>query len=99
VKAVGIVFDVSSAAFIFGAIRLRCSSSRSSAARMMRFWRYACVKCSRRSSLFRQFADVDRARCCQDCNFIVICLRDIGDVARPVRDNVDTSLTSEAVID
>lgn len=53
----------------------------------------------RRSSLFRQLADIDRARSCQDCNFKMICLYDICDVARAVRDDIDASLTTQAVED
>lgn len=67
---------------------------------LSKYWQcIACAKCSRRSSLFRQFADFDHARCCQDCNFIVICLYDVCDAARPVSYNVDTGLTPQAVVD
>jgi hypothetical protein len=58
------------------------------------------LQCRRSAVLSkRQFADVDRARRCQDRNFEMICLYDVRNVARAVRDNVDTGLASQAVIE
>ena len=42
----------------------------------------------------RQFADVDHARRCLDRNFEMICLYDVRNVARAVRDNVDAGSAS-----
>jgi hypothetical protein len=47
----------------------------------------------------RQFADVDRARRRQHRNFEMICLHNVCDVARAMRDNVDTGPASQAVIE
>jgi hypothetical protein len=51
------------------------------------------------SSSKRQFADVDRARRCQDRNFEMICLHNVCDIARAVRDNVDAGPASQAIIE
>jgi hypothetical protein len=47
----------------------------------------------------RQFADVDHARSCPDRNFEMICLYDVRNVARAVRDNVDTGPESQNVVE
>src|SRR5258708_24485173 len=72
-----------------------------------RLWREADIGQNRRSSSAqrsavlskRQFADVDRARSCHDCNLEMICLYDVCDVARAVRYNVDTVSASQAVVE
>jgi hypothetical protein len=47
----------------------------------------------------RQFADVNHARLCQHRDFEMICLYDVRDVARAVRDNVDAAPAPQAVIE
>src|SRR5258708_37899480 len=47
----------------------------------------------------RQFADVDGARSCPDCNLELIWLYDVCDGARAVRYNVDTVPASQAVVE
>jgi hypothetical protein len=71
-----------------------------------RCWREADVgkqaelQCPRSAVLSqRQFADVDHARRCQDREFEMICLYDVRNVAREVRDNVDAGPASQAVIE
>jgi hypothetical protein len=47
----------------------------------------------------RQFADLDDARRCHDRNFEMIRLYDVGNVARAVRDSVDTGPAPQAIIE
>jgi hypothetical protein len=55
----------------------------------------------RRQTYFslQQIMDFDRARRCQHRNFEMISLYDVGNVARAVRDNVDTGPAPQAVIE
>jgi hypothetical protein len=58
------------------------------------------LQCRRSAVLLkRQFADVDHARRCHDRNFEMICLYDVVNVARAVRDNVDSGPVPQAVIE
>lgn len=61
----------------------------------------ANAKRCRRSAVFskRQSVDVDRARPCQDRNFEMICLYDVRNIARALRDHVDTRPASQAVVE
>jgi hypothetical protein len=47
----------------------------------------------------RQFADVDHARRCQDRNFEMICLYNICDVARPIRNDVAAGPAPQTVVE
>jgi hypothetical protein len=58
------------------------------------------LQCRRSAVLSqRQFADVDHARRCQHRNFEMICLHNVRDVSRPMRNGIAPSPMPQAVIE